>query len=253
MRENLDSRILAALRFRDATVGSVVTAPLRLTGDRVRIVRNRSGMHVLSEAPGFVAYTAAFRDPPDPAPDNIVLTVRDPAGRYLPRSITVELPRDIDPGNLEEPDSIWQPLEVALYPSPTGQIGVGWASLYLRINREGTETGLPFAFVRVVRDDDDALLAVGFADHRGEALVPIAGVPVTSWSTDEESVSPIGTTVRVRVTAYFDETAHDERAGRYPDPDALAQTFAILPHSDEESFDLASGHAEARRIDVPLP
>jgi hypothetical protein len=255
VREDLDSRILAALRFRDATVDSVVTTPLRITGERIRIVRNLSGFHVLTEAPGFAAYTAAFRDPPDVAPEDLELTVHDPAHRYLPRVFTVELPRDIDPAQLEEDDSIWRPVEVKLYPSPTGTPGVGWASLYLSIKRAGTDQGLPFAYVRVMAADaapDDDPLAVGFADHRGEAFVPVANVPVTSWST-EATTSPIITTLAVKVTAYYDAAAYDERTGRFPDPDVLAETFADHPHSEAEDFNLRSGRAEPRRIDVPVP
>src|SRR5690606_3944991 len=66
MREDVDSRIVAALRFHDATVGHVITTPLRVTGDGVRILRNRSSVYVITQAPGFEDYVAAFRDPTTP-------------------------------------------------------------------------------------------------------------------------------------------------------------------------------------------
>ncbi|MFO7180297.1 MAG: hypothetical protein DIU78_016470 [Pseudomonadota bacterium] len=248
----MDSRIVAALRFHDATVGHVITTPLRVTGDGVRILRNRSSVYVITQAPGFEDYVAAFRDPTTPGATTLTLGVRDPSHRYLPRSIALPLPRDVDPAHLEAPQSIWQPLRFALYPSPTGSLGTGWATLRLSIKRAGSDDGLPFAYVRVVRDSDDALIGVGLSDHRGEALVAVAGVPVTSWNAESTSTSPIVTTIGARVTAYYDATAYDEAAGRFPDPDALEDRFSTLPHSNEETFELASGQTRTRRIDVSL-
>lgn len=253
IREDVDHRVLAALRFVDATVGSQVAASLEIVGDGVRVIRNLSGLHVLVRAPGFDAYAAAFRDPPAVAATPVTLTVHDRGRRYLSRRVVVPLPRNADPDDAALDDSLFRPVEVPLYPAPAGALGVGWAVLRLSIKRGATDDGLPYAYVRVVRDGDGELLGVGMADHRGEALVTIAGVPVTSWNTTSSSTSPVVSSVAARVTAYFDPTAYDERTGRWPDPDALEQTFATLAHSTEELFDLASGHAEARRIGVPLP
>lgn len=252
MREDVDRRVLAALRFVDATTGAAIETPLVIAGDRIRVIRNRLDRYVLLEAPGFTAYTAAFRTVPAVAATTIDLVVRDPSGRYLPRPVRVPLPRDLDPAHDATPGSIWAPITARLYPSPTRPIGVGWATLRLRVQRAGTTDGLPFAYVRVERASDNVELATGFADERGEALVPIAGVPVTSWSASPSS-SPVTTTVAARVTAYYDRTAYDPAADRYPDPDVFAVAHPPFPHSNPIPFDLASGHAETRRIDVPLP
>jgi len=253
MLEHVDSRVLAALRFVDATIGSQVAASLEVVGPGVRVIRNRAGVHVLVEAPGFNAYTAAFRDPPAVAATSVALTVHDRGRRYLSRQVVVALPRDPDPAHAGLDDSLFRTVEVPLYPAPAGSLGVGWAVLRLSIKRGATDQGLPYAYVRVVRDSDDELLAVGMADHRGEALVTVAGIPVTSWNTTSTSTSPVVSSVAARVTAYFDPTAYDENTGRWPDPDVFEQIFATLAHSAEQSFDLASGHAEARRISVPVP
>jgi hypothetical protein len=252
IRELIDTRVLAALRFVDATVHRHVDGRVEVQGDGVRTLRNRAGLHVITEAPGFDAYSAAFRAPPAVPPAQVTLTVRDRSGRYLSRRLAVTLPRDPDPAHAEQASSLFRPIEVALYPSPTAAIGVGWATLRLSIKRSGTDNGLPFAYVRVVRDSDNQRIAVGLADERGEALVAVPGVPVTSWSTSPIN-SPVISTVAVRVTAFYDSTAFDQKTGIYPDPDQLEATFSGLPHSTEQSFDLASGRESARRIDVPLP
>lgn len=252
IREVLDRRVLAALRFVDATVRSQVTGALEIRGDGVRTIRNRSGLHVITEAPGFGAYTAAFRQLPEVAPAQVTLTVRDHTGSYLPRRLAVALPRDPDPAHVEQEGSLFRPIDVALYPSPTAAAGAGWAILRLSIKRAGSDEGLPFAYVRVVRSSDDQRIAAGLADERGEALVAVPGVPVTSWSTSPTD-SPVVSTVAVRVTAYYDRAAFDRKAGVYPDPDRLEVTFSSLPHSTDQLFDLASGRERTRRIDVPVP
>jgi hypothetical protein len=253
MREHVDNRVLAALRFVDATIGSQITASLEVVGAGVRVIRNRTGLHVLVRAPDFDDYTAAFRDPPTVTATSVMLTVHDRGRRYLSRQVVVGLPRNPGPAHVAFDDSLFRPVDVPLYPAPAGTLGAGWAVLRLSIKRGISDEGLPYAYVRVVRDSDDELLAVGMADHRGEALVTVAGIPVTSWNTTSTTTSPVASSVPARVTAYFDPTAYDEGTGRWPDPDVLEQTFATLAHSAEESFDLASGHAEARRIGVPLP
>lgn len=252
IREALDRRILTALRFVDATVRSHVTTALELSGEGVRTIRNGTGLHILTAAPGFAAYTDAFAAAPAVPAADVVLTVRDRAGRYLPRSVAVALPRDPDPAHADLPGSLFRPLEVALYPAPAAVVGAGWATLRLRVVRAGGDQGLPFAYVRLVRISDNVAIGAGLADERGEALVAVAGVPVTSWSTSP-TAPPVVSTIAVRATAYYDATAYDPAAGVYPDPDRLEAIFSSLPHSTEQTFDLASGREEARRIDVPLP
>jgi hypothetical protein len=252
IQEAVDRRVLAALRFVDATVRRPVTDAFEVTGAGVRTIRNRIGLHVIIEAPGFAAYADAFLAPPAVPAAELTLTVRDRSRRYLPRRLTVALPRDSEPGHADQAGSLFRPIDVALFPSPTAIAGVGWAVLRLSIKQTGTSRGLPFAYVRVVRAADDQLLATGLADERGEAMVAVPGVPVTSWSTSA-TASPTASTVPVRVTAYFARDAFDAATGGYPDPDRLEATFSSLPRSSETSFDLASGREEARRIDVTLP
>ena len=267
MREDVDRRMIAAVRCVDATTGTTITAPLDVRAEGVRLVRNRAGIFVITEAPGFAAYTAAFVAPPAVAPRVLTLTVRDPAGgylprsarvaaSYLPRSVDVPVPRDIDPDHRASGMSVWAPVDVLMFPSPTAAIGVGWAVLRLTVQRQGSapdDPGLPFAYIRVERDSDGAVLATGLADQGGEAMVPVLRVPSMSWSTSATSTTPVVTTVPVHVTAYHDATAFDAAAGRYPDPDRLDSDRATLPHSPPAPFELASGQPGVGRLFVPPP
>jgi hypothetical protein len=180
------------------------------------------------------------------------LTVFDPSGRYLPRTAVIDVPRDPDPAHADQAGSLFRPVDRELFPSPTARVGAGWATLRLSIKRTGSEIGLPFAYIRVRRSSNDSLLARGIADERGEVLVGIPGIPVTTWSVS--AGSPVTTsTIPARVVAYFDSTAFDPSTGTYPDPDALDTNFPTLPHSPDVELDLASGSEVTRRIDVTTP
>jgi hypothetical protein len=181
----------------------------------------------------------------------VVLTIVDPAGRYLPRRVTIAVPRDPDPDHRDQEGSVFRPIDVPLFPSPTRAIGDGWATVRVSVKRAGSDAGLPFAFVRVQRASDNSVLGRGVADERGEALIGIPGIPVTTWSPTPGPVTI--SSIAARIAACFDRDAFDPTTETYPDPAELEASFATLPHSSDVSLDLASGHEVSRRIDVTVP
>lgn len=255
MLDRLDNRVLGAVRFVDATVKTPILALLEVRASRgVTLIRNRSNLHVITGAPGLTDYAGRFvlpSPPPAAAPVAVTLTIRDPAGRYLPRSATVTVPRDPDPARAGQPGSLFQPIDIELFPAPVAAIGAGWAVLRISVKRAGGEVGVPFAYVRVRRASDDALLARGLADERGEALVAVPGIPVTLWNT-APAATVVTSTVAAKVAAHFDRTAFDPTTARYPDPDALERVLATLPSSADVPLDLASGREVPQRIDMTL-
>jgi hypothetical protein len=93
-----------------------------------------------------------------------------------------------------------------------------------------------------VRGAGNVLLARGLTDWRGEALVPVAGVPITTWGADDGDVvvTEIAATVQaIHVAALGTRTpAAQVAAGRAPaalpcpDPDVLGshpQRVAAAP------------------------
>lgn len=254
MREHLDARILGAVRFVDAIVRTPVEDRLDVAAPGVRFVRNRSNLFAISFAPGADDYASTFELPSPPPPPaaasiSITLTVKDPSGRYLPRTATLAVPRDPDPAHAGQATSLFQPVDVELYPAPIARPVTGSAIVRLSVQRTGSGDGLPFAYIRVRRASDDVVLARGLADARGEALVPIPGIPVTTWGTTSTG-SVTATGVHAKLNAYYDASAFDAAAGRYPDPAALERSFATLPHSADIELDLMSGREVTRRIEL---
>jgi hypothetical protein len=252
IREVLDSRVLAAVRFIDATVRTPLAMPLAVRGaEGVRWLRNRAGLQVLVAAPGFATYAETFRGPlPSPAPVPLTSTVHDPSGTYLPRRFVVRIPRDADPADAGLPGSLFQPVAVELFPAPAAALGAGWARVRVSVKRAGTDEGLPFAYVRIRRAASGALLARGLADARGEALVAIPGIPVTSWSAAPGPVTV--SRVPAQLTVYFDRDAFRADQGLYPNPDALEEDLATLPSSSDIALELASGRETTHRVEITI-
>ena len=205
--ERVEQRCLGALEFVDATTGARIRRSLRLrgvvAGEDARFVRSPSDLYVLCEWAPLLAHQGEFLQPP-PAPAAaslaLALTVDDPAGEFLSRSITMRLPRDPDPANRASASSLFNPQRVELMRSATAPLGANWSRIDVRIATQGDDAALGGALVEV-RDAADRLLARGLSDWRGEALVPVAGVPVTTWSQDEGD--PVSTETPARVRVFF--------------------------------------------------
>jgi hypothetical protein len=148
------------------------------------------------------------------------ITVEDPAGRYMPRVVQLALPRPLD--------EVGTPVEALLWPSPRAPLAPNWASLRASLIRREDGEDLPFAGARlsVLRRSDDAVLAQGFSDSRGEVLVAVPGLPVIDFTApaeddgdDDDPPPPVGRSsvpVRLEVHSAADATAFP------PDPDAIA-------------------------------
>lgn len=202
--ERFEWRVLAALRPIDATTGATIEAPLRITGEGARIVRNRSGFHVVHEWTRLAAHATEFLQPPaTPAIGSETLHIRidDPSGRYLPRLAALGLPRNPDG---DAPDSLFDAIDIPLYPAPSAALGTNWCALRVSVGAQPGGDALGGALLRVVAGG--RVLARGLSDWRGEALVAVAGVPVTTWSADADAV------VATHVDAVL-EVCHDPDLG----------------------------------------
>lgn len=182
--ELLGRRILGGVTFVDATTGLPVSRRLDVSAPGVRWIRNRSGDYAVADAPGLAAHTTEFIAPPAAPPLGTAaatVTVRDPLGVYLPRRATIPLPRDPDPTHADQGGSLFRPVRVPLYPAPIAATAPGWCVVRVTVLGAAPGTRLPGALLRVVQDGTARILARGMADDRGESLVAVPGIPVTTF------------------------------------------------------------------------
>lgn len=239
--ESIERRMLGAIRFVDAVTGQRLDDGLAVTSDVASFRRNRPGDYAIFAAEGLEAHADEFDVPPVPSippalpipgaialgSRPITLTARDLARRYLDRQATVLLPRDADPLNATDAESLFMPMAVKMYLSPAGSTWPGWAVVRATVN-------LPNALLRVVRVSDNALLGSGMSDARGEALVGVAGIPITTFGAGAGPVLETSVNVVIQVIA-------DPAATGAPDPDDLEQRRAALLVRTSPQLVLASG------------
>lgn len=256
-------RVLGALRFVDATTQVPIERGLRVDAPGATLIRNRSGLYVIRHWDTLAEHESEFQTPPAlPAAgtQNLALSVSDPAGDYLAVAARIALPRDGDPAQANTAGSLFQPVVVPLYPSASAPIGANWAVLRVSLTESASGDALGGALLRVHSNGN--VLARGLTDWRGEALVPVVGVPVTTFSDDANAVviSQISVTLRVAFDAASGSRtpAAEVRAGRAPtplpvvDPVALDSAFDTLPRT-QLALNIAARRSQSVALTLSLP
>ncbi len=261
--ERTEWRVLGALRLVDATTRVPIERSLRVDAPGATLVRNRSGLYVIRHWDDLAAHESEFHAAPAaPAPgsQSLRLSISDPTGGYLPVTAQVPLPRNSDPEQADAADSLFQPAVVALYPSASAPIGANWAVLRINLTETASGDALGGALLRV--QSSGSVIARGLTDWRGEALVPVVGVPVTTFSDDANAV--VISEIAVTLQAAFDATsgsriaAAQVRAGRAPaalpvvDPDALEAAFDTLPRT-QLALNIAARRRQSVSLSLNLP
>jgi hypothetical protein len=115
------------------------------------------------------------------------------------------------------------------------------------VAREATGVALPGVLLRVTRSSagSDIVLGRGLSDARGEALVAIQGIPITTWETGPGAV--VATGVAATLEAVFDPAAP-----AIPDPDDLEARRAALVSASVPVM-LAAGRVIVMPLAIPAP
>ncbi len=196
MPELVERRILGALRCIDRATGFVLRRPFNVTSGNATLIRNRSNLYVIKTAIGLETHTEAFAAAPalpDLGSISIKVQVDDPLHKYLPRTITIDLPRDPNPDNSTNEDSLFNPVDVSLYPAPNAALLTNWSTVRVSVMRNDPSHGLvpvKGSLLRIVRISDSEVLSSSLTDDRGEALIIVSGVPITQFADDDEDENP---------------------------------------------------------------
>ena len=188
--EYCDRRILGALQCVDAVTGLPITSGLQIVAPGLRLQSGRSGRVVIHDADGLGSLreiSSSFAEQPSAPPplaiwpEEVTLTIRDISGRFLPRIARISLPREAAPS--VEP-SLFTPIRIPLYPSPTSPIRECWAVLratVLAATPAGSARRLPWAWLRLKAAGNGqpnlSPLSRAQADWRGEALLVLRSLP----------------------------------------------------------------------------
>lgn len=192
LTERIDRRVLGALRLVDRPTGTPLARPMQISSESARLVRNLHGLYVVTRADGLESHGHTFRAAPDsPALGAHVyeIEVHDPQQRYLPRLVALRLPRDPDPDNAGNLDSLFTPKEVLMYPAGSAALSPNWSTVRASVTQgpdPKTAPALPGSLIRIIDAAEETVLSSGISDERGEALVIVPGVPRTTFAGGEE-------------------------------------------------------------------
>jgi len=205
--EQVDRRILGAIRVLDAVTSSPVTQTLDVSGEGLTFQRNRSGLYVIVAARGLEHHLRAFSVPPA-TPDaetlNFSVLVHDPSHVYLPVILDLALPRAFDPST--DVRDLQQAIDVPLASSVTRIAPPGW-SMVNALVRDTADEPVRGALIEVEPAAGGNRLAWGLTNHHGEALVPVPGLPALAavendpLDPDDNEIITAQTNVTVRAIA----------------------------------------------------
>jgi len=218
----VDRRVLGAVELADGATGERITAPMVFKSDLLGFVRNRAGLYAINrvaartaQEKALRAHLSAFEAAPGGLADGAVavdVTIEDPTRRYVPRMLSLALPRGAQTGT---------PIRAEMYPGAAAPVGQNWSGLRMALRRRAGSDEVPLAGARItlLRDSDDAELGRGYTDIRGEALVIAVGIPVIDFTTDT-GTSPSALVGTKKVTARIEVHTGPGQAWP-PNPEAI--------------------------------
>ena len=256
--EFLDQRAWAALRFVDV-IGRAVLSPVGVTGTPViKATPNRLGLTVITHVDGFDAYEDGFASPPaNPAIGSVpvALDVTPADSGLAPRRILLALPRDAAGNNAANANSLFQPVDVTLLPTPGFQLTGLTAGLRVTVTRTTDGALIEGALVRlsVMPNGPEARAITNAA---GEALVVAAGLPLFSVSGPKvvgDHPATVDVVVVPQLARFHPLGANDVANGApFSDPDTLeAQPNAKA--SATKAVRVAAGRTLATRLQWAPP
>lgn len=244
-----ERRILGAFRMVSATTGTSVDSDFVVDAGPLNVLRNRSGVFVVRDAPGMrdLTFKADVHGVTIPGQQQFQLTVTDDREDFLPRRFKLNLPRKITPAS--DPDSVFNAVRVQMYPAAAGPVAQSWAVVRASVVKAGdpARTGLPWSLMQVKKKSDGTVLSTGMSDARGEALVSVVGLP--ALSANGGSGTLISSEVDVDVVAFFDpaNTSKDF----VPDPDELIAKLGSMK-TNSQPAKIASGKTNTVTIEIAI-
>lgn len=249
MNESVDRRVLGAFRFVDAITGNIVTDPMAITVAAWQVKPNHSGTYVIFNGPGFEDLTTQFTPsswPPPPTPPTFEVTVPNAGLRYQSRRVNIKAPQALTPAT--DPNSIFNPQKVSLYPNAAAPVAPGWSVIYVSVVASGSNPpqGLPWPVLQLTRNSDGKVIATGAGDFHGEALLAVTGLkmqPATGAS------SPLAATLK----AWVDPTLRQNKSDWIPNPDdLLGNTSNPILKSGSAALQITAGQIQSTSIPISV-
>jgi len=194
-KEERDHRYLGAVRFIDPSTNSPVHRAFHIAAPGLRFSVNRQFIYVITHANDLTHHLEQFEKPPgDPVIDSLefTLSINDPLGKYLPRIARIKLPRN---PQAESANNIFSPMDIVLSHAPIASTQPNWSLIRISVFDQADRLArnpVVGALIRLtkINGNSDTQIYSGISDKRGEALIALAGIPITDYSHVSEVPEP---------------------------------------------------------------
>ena len=268
MIENIDRHVLAGFRCVDAITSSSIVDALAVDGAPLSLRRNRSGIFAVMDAPGVDRNKTQVLTP-DPAswpgPTSYLITIQDPALRYLARRASIQVPQPLPaPVNRAGPPPattttaagapaplppVNVPQTVVLYPMPSAPVAPNWAVIRASVVSNATPAA-PLVGAVVQASAPKLFTATGVTNSNGEALLAVPGLGLQLSSNGSGAV--VESTVAATVNAWFDPTLLGQAANWISNPDDTLSNLSKMKKAAPQSVQMAPGQTVYVTLTISL-
>lgn len=235
----LDRRALALIALVDP-FGRPLVGPALLTGDGLRTVSKPGGRWAILACKGLESHVGSFESAPA-APNrgsvDCTIDIAPADSGLAARRAVVPLPRDPDPASRGQDGSLFEPVTIALLPSPRCSVPGTSAAVRVTVRKRNDGRRVANALVRVASNNGQ-FAGRSVTDAAGEALVIVPDFPMSftgGGGSVSDGLPAKVTAVADPATAVLVEDAQvaaalasaARQSSGWPDPDALADAFAV--------------------------
>ena len=208
----LDRRVLAGFRIVDP-LGRAISEAATVVVPGAKLLAKQPGHWVVLQADALPGHDRAFLaapSTPSVGSQSLAIEIKSHSTRFLSRSATLRLPRDPNPANRDNANSLFRWANIALPFASAGAASSGVAMASIQVTRDTDNHRIEGAVVRLRATGLPE--QIGMTNAQGEAHLMIPSVPL--------AISGGGASVTANLAAQCDAIV-DPALVRFHAPDAL--------------------------------
>lgn len=176
----LDRRMIAAIRAEDP-LGRPVIGGVTAEAESARFFTKPDGTIILKAWSQLKDFDTAFENQPaSPAVGSRTLDflIKPRGGAVMPRRASIALPRDPDPANATNANSLFRAVTVTMPASAAMAVPGQACGMIAKVVRDTDDAPIAGAVCRLTAAADAQLTTLGVTNRNGEAMLLIAALPL---------------------------------------------------------------------------
>ena len=217
----LDRRMIAAIQASDP-LGRPIDGGVEAEAVGARFFTKPDGTVILQSWSRLEGFDAAFENQPSsPAIGSrtLDLLITPRSGAVMSRRATISLPRDPDPANATNANSLFRAVTITMPASASIKVPGQACCLLAGVVRNTDDAPVAGAVLRLTSDANPQLTTLGITNRQGEALLLVAGLPLAEVGAGAALIEDHKATLELFVDPDAIDT--DGRDAKPLNPDAI--------------------------------